>query len=122
MENKTKSGSARIYQDKNGNDTSLWGMLETEPHWILNRFQLMERELENIKELSRWIPVKERLPTDYDRVIVKFFDDTEPIVIHVTPRDFFTATGEDISYKVWCDGTRKQVTHWYPIPELPKGE
>ena len=109
MGNKTKSGSEKIYQDKNGNDTSLWGMLETEPHWILNRFQLMERELENIKELSRWIPVKERLPDEGKCVLC-----------------YHPKWGRHVA-KIWNGRFEsaelfEKPTHWQPIPDPPKAE
>jgi hypothetical protein len=72
----------------------------------------------------RWISVKDRLPEDYERVVVIMWahnDRPDPVVDHITPRNFLTATGEDISYPVWSSAPY-QVTHWCHLPSMPCGE
>ncbi len=62
----------------------------------------------------RWIPVSERLPEDTERmltIVYDAFEDTTAISIlqHYGDGDWFS----------WDSG-RYVVTHWMPLPELPK--
>jgi len=65
--------------------------------------------------MIKWISVKDKLPETHERVVVKFFDNTDPVVSFVTDTNFFTARGKTITYPIWVD-TRKEVTHWAPLP------
>jgi len=54
-----KSGSARIYQDSEGNDCSLNQMAEREPEWLLNRFRWMENKIaHSSKPDCVWTPLE----------------------------------------------------------------
>lgn len=68
---------------------------------------------------SPWISVEDRLPEPEKNVII--LDKRKHIDI-----DFLTDDGEDGYYwwksddTIWCDDDK--ITHWMPIPELPKEE
>ena len=70
---------------------------------------------------QKWIPVTERLPTPYERVLVCRGDlRSENKFICV---EYLTVCyGETImwggDYETW----KSKVTHWMPLPEPPKGE
>jgi len=63
---------------------------------------------------DKWIPVSERLPEDTERmltIVYDAFEDTTAISIlqHYGDGDWFSWESE-----------RYVVTHWTPLPELPK--
>ena len=68
---------------------------------------------------SPWISVEERLPEPEKEVII--LNKRKHIDI-----DFLTDDGDDRCYwwksdeTIWCDDD--EITHWMPIPELPKEE
>ena len=60
---------------------------------------------------SKWIPVTERLPEQYESVIVWTSD-----------RELGEAQFDGERFE-WCaDEAFADVTHWMPLPEPPKGE
>lgn len=77
----------------------------------------------------KWISVKDRLPDDYERVLVclrdgGFITEKDRIeiatflegefYIHIIYRD---GTNNDLFTIPYCVG---RVTHWMPLPETPK--
>lgn len=56
---------------------------------------------------NAWIPVSERLPLDYQSVMVHYIDADRPVL------DIWTF---DHGNKMWRDGT---ITHWQPLPSPP---
>ena len=60
--------------------------------------------------LPRWIPVEERLPEPFDRVIV--YDKRWGVLSAMK--------GEDDSWGGRNDIVIEKVTHWMPLPEPPK--
>ena len=64
-------------------------------------------ELERIREARRWIPVEERLPETRDPVLTLWVSGTQSVKQHDEKHG-------------WNTGA--QVTHWMPLPELPKKE
>lgn len=68
---------------------------------------------------SPWISVEDRLPEPEKEVII--LNKRKHIDI-----DFITDDGDDRYYwwksdeTIWCDDD--EITHWMPIPELPKEE
>lgn len=99
-------------------------------------FEALDAAIEALKEqpakdtnvpTNRWISVKDRLPEKDENYIVTVCDEG-------------CSAGEGIWYSTvvvvaeyykgswtWCDGGHEYslegiVTHWMPMPELPKGE
>ena len=65
---------------------------------------------------GRWIPVSERLPEYNQRVMV--YCESKTIEKHVTACTYF---GIRYGAKRWSRHCRN-VTHWMPLPQPPKGE
>jgi len=71
--------------------------------------------------MSEWISVKDRLPEDFERVIVRLFSESgygELKISSVQNRNITTADNSIISIKDWADAINAQVTHWMPLPKL----
>lgn len=65
-------------------------------------------------ERTRWIPCRERLPHDVSRCLVCRYD-------YVTKTRFIDILWFESG--IWWDGSHGgdyAVTHWQPLPELPK--
>lgn len=65
------------------------------------------------KQVQKWIPVTERLPKAYERVMV------------ATERGDVLMDCISKRYGKWCMehfDIDTMVTHWMPLPEPPKGE
>ena len=83
--------------------------------------KLTDHLIANGVTVQKWIPVTERLPTPYERVLVCRGDlRSENKFICV---EYLTVCyGETImwggDYETW----KSKVTHWMPLPEPPKGE
>jgi hypothetical protein len=60
---------------------------------------------------QEWISVKERTPKEGERVLILNEDGWIDI-----SRSFLVIVLEHLD---WCDST-KVVTHWMPLPKLPK--
>ena len=68
--------------------------------------------------MSEWISVKERLPRQNTDVLTFAPKMAMPIVV-----DWYNGYyGEDDGewYEGWQTG--RKITHWMPLPELPKGD
>jgi len=68
----------------------------------------------------KWTDVKDKLPEDFQPVIVWCGFKN---VLHITSiqmQQITTANHEVITIRTWQDLTNQQVTHWIPLPELPK--
>ena len=89
--------------EMNGEKT-LWHQAADAIEELENRLNLWRQD-----KIRRWIPVTERLPEKYDRVLV--FSKATRMGRSI---DFINADGN------WY--TTPKVTHWMPIPELPKEE
>lgn len=73
-----------------------------------------------------WISVKERLPHKYSRVLVT---DGKEVCLHYKQSlcSFKGSEGEDLYCSCnmnhdRCDVIEGTITHWMPLPELPKDE
>lgn len=47
--------TAKIYQDSEGNDCSIWQVVRREPDWAANRIQVGEKAIERVAELEQAI-------------------------------------------------------------------
>lgn len=63
---------------------------------------------------SKWIPVTERLP-EYGQIVLAFGKR------HATSGMFRGTTSRPNQWH-WKGNTYKEVSHWMPLPEPPKGE
>lgn len=81
---------------------------------LLGELDSLKSYIAELEAAQRWIPVSERLPEDTERmltIVCDAFEDTTAISIlqHYGDGDWFS----------WDSG-RYVVTHWMPLPELPK--
>lgn len=65
--------------------------------------------------VGKWIPVSERLPEEGEIVLACGKR-------HATSGMFQGASRNDPKWWHWKGNTLKEVTHWMPLPEPPKGE
>lgn len=71
---------------------------------------------------SKWISVKDRLPSLHDDVLMYFKDDDNMAVGYLDDVDedrTMWSAYSDGGYYTDCD---YEPTHWMPLPEAPKGE
>lgn len=62
--------------------------------------------------MNEWISIKDKLPQENEKVLAYIDDIKEMEVCRYTCKTF-------IAYIMWeC----KSVTHWMPLPEVPKGQ
>lgn len=69
-------------------------------------------------EMPEWISVKDRLPEKGEDVLVfgYWHEKWQPLMCYLSPHrngEWFTTVAGQQVY---------EVTHWMPLPELPKGE
>lgn len=84
-------------------------------------YMMAEHLITNGVTLQKWIPVSERLPMPYERVLTCRLDHDSGGK-HICHEYLTTSYGETL---VWCldlDTWKSVVTHWMPLPEAPKGE
>ena len=76
----------------------------------------LRSELAALREQVRWIPVSERLPEDYESVLIF----TGAIITYGFHNSNIPQwAGDGIFYHSdWYN----QVTHWMPLPQPPEGE
>ena len=72
--------------------------------------------IEDAPAVQRWIPVSERLPKVRQRILV--YCESKTIEMHVTA---CTYMGGYLGHEQFSRHVRN-VTHWMPLPEPPKGE
>lgn len=65
----------------------------------------LRAEVERLREAQRWIPVEERLPETRDPVLTLWVSGMQSVKQYDEQHE-------------WNTGA--QVTHWMPLPELPK--
>ena len=68
-----------------------------------------------IRQESKWISVKERLPEHYDHVLVYFCEDWNWDKLWNIGWAFYNSDG----FFCYQDGIHSTVTHWTPLPEPP---
>ena len=65
----------------------------------------------------RWIPVTERLPEDFQKVLVFWQEHSEPVI----DTAFWMEESKSFNCSHW-ERAGEKVTHWMPLPEPPKEE
>ena len=96
-----------------------------------DRLEAADKRIAELKAAQRWIPVKERLPDDVGSYLVYY---------HEWSNGDFLPKYDDYRIRVmrfmnngkWCmpvctdkrceADTNRDVTHWQPLPQPPKGE
>lgn len=76
------------------------------------------------KNGRRWISVENYLPRYYQQVVVKLFGKSKLEVDSVRERKITDARGKTMTVVMWQENQTPgalYVTHWTPIPLLPKG-
>lgn len=84
--------------------------------WLIgasNAVKNLEARIAELEAAQRWIPVSERLP-ELDQDVLAIVDDD--IVIG----DFRQEWDGEIYFSRDEVGSTRYVTHWMPLPELPK--
>ena len=91
--------------------------------------------------VQEWISVKKKCPRLRERkyYTVPTFDGTheytssgfviglaenKPVIVEYCEEDVFAPWRDKAGYRSWFDknGKKQDVTHWMPLPQLPKGE
>ena len=68
----------------------------------------------------KWISVREELPRDFKSVIVWEGFKNELHITSIQMQNITTANHKVFSIRTWEGLINQQVTHWMPLPELPK--
>ena len=80
------------------------------------------KELKQLREQTRWIPVTERPPEDYDRYLISTDDGMVEIVNYGDTNDL----PNEIAFYQWDDEEwqcwKPNVTAWMPRPKAYKAE
>lgn len=80
------------------------------------------KRIAELEEQRRWIPVAERLPDHSENVLVCVTDSFGNVV----PEDAYLLAqyiaGDGWILEMWPEIEGPNVTHWMPLPELPKEE
>ena len=74
---------------------------------------------------NQWISVKEDLPCNHIDLVLKYNDipfSTERVLVMTDIHTLFLCEmkKDDDRGWIWNYSTKDKITHWFPIPELPK--
>lgn len=67
-----------------------------------------QKEMAELREKQRWISVTEKTP-EYDMPQLALNADGDALIANYAYGEWFDTWGQDV-----------EVTHWMPLPELPK--
>ena len=88
---------------------------KTDDNWLADMVEIARAEIARLREERRWIPVGERLPEKYQRVLVAFTPDSRGVVeVCEAVHDF----GSDFETDKGC----YECSHWMPLPPGPEGD
>lgn len=74
----------------------------------------------DLKERSKWINVNDRLPEEYVNVLLYVPNDTPTVGYLGKDREFYAMYNNLYDYEEYVKIKWVEVTHWMPLPELPK--
>lgn len=91
--------TAKIYQDRSGDDCSIAQMIQREPEWAANRIQEGERAIELLEKLNQARPIED------------WHEDDGPVLwwIHPVEEPPYCGTPNDSDWPGYH-------THWSQIP------
>ena len=73
---------------------------------------------------SPWISVNDDLPCNHSDLVLTYndipFSTKRVLVMTETHTLFLCEMKKDYSGWIWNYSTKDKITHWFPIPELPK--
>jgi len=111
------NSTAKVYQDIDGNDVSLYQLIRREPDWAHSRI----KRCEELEAQQQWVSVEERLPEENEHVIASCGDyPNTPVCASILiegrwfDQDVVESGGE------WPE--LHLVTHWMPLPAPPEQE
>ena len=97
---------------------------EYETFWNKEAEEALRRFQVAVANKPRWIPVAERLPEDFENVLIVFQNGDMAVGFKMTVKTeetnlllWRTMTEED-----FCSDCDTPPTHWMPLPEPPKEE
>lgn len=80
--------------------------------------QIIEKgEQKKMKANIEWIPVAERSPEETQKVLVFWWENSEPMM----DTAFWQKDARHFAANHWI-GMEDKITHWIPLPEPPKAE
>ena len=83
-------------------------------HDRVQDFEVAEaEELRKAREAQRWIPVSERLPDKFNRVLALLKGSKFQVVARIIGGKWVVS---------WNNDRCPEITHWMPLPEPPKEE
>ena len=92
--------------------------LDKENYWLKSQHNIDGVRIAELEEASRWIPVGERLPENYERVLLLDYSEIVRIGYKVAGIDqWSTLDGLYFYGDTYCE-----VTHWRPMPQPPEVE
>lgn len=111
--------TAKVYQDSDGNDCSIWQMVRIEPEWAANRIQEGEKAVVKLQECS-WRRFDKVKPEDQQICIVAAGPDKHTQILAVR----WCQSDEEF---YWYDPDlgldpypTEATTHWMPFPYDPE--
>lgn len=96
-----------------------------EIYWRLKAYEdtgLTPEQVVNLKSEPRWIPVTERLPDHGINVLVCVTDRIGNVKLEQAYLLAEYCIEDGWILEMWPEVEAPNVTHWRPLPELPKGE
>lgn len=108
------SGQAAYIETLSAEVDSTWIMVEAQTNmvnFLKGELDDANKKIADLEAALSWIPVEKRLPQRDCEVVVRFKSSPIPAIAWI---------GVDGD---WCSCDRSGlVTHWMPLPELPKEE
>ena len=94
------------------------------PYINIDSVRAMLTKAADVQPVDKWISVKDRLPEDDGKYMVWYKGELDICEFDVESQTFgYTYDDYDEMYShlvCWDDGMDKDITHWMPLPELPK--